>query len=254
MMIDWKDLFDNYGVKLVSKTDKNKGAYVLNAGQLEALAAAKTKPSTKRPATPFQISVLFDPSVDSVQASFYHAQRSQEADRDPEPRMGRQIISSWLEIGDEVIIGNIGTELYAAKLSAATSVGPSAASEIASKVDPKTILARAKKAKGKPKKSVKRRVEYIRDPYVVAGAIVRSNGICEMPNCTTTLFARNDGSPFLEVHHIIPLAENGDDTLVNAAALCPMCHRELHFGALKSKKRKSLKATIAALRGAGNKS
>lgn len=247
MSIDWKDLFDNFGVKKVSNTDKNRAAYVLNAEQLGAVTAAKIKPSKKRPASPFEVKVLFDSGTDSVDASYYHSKRSKEADRVPEPRLGREIISSWMEVGDEVIIGNIGRQLYASKLSAAATAGPDAAFEIASKVDPKTILKRAKKAVGKPAKAFRQRAEYVRDPYVIAGAIVRSKGKCEMPHCATKLFARGDGRPFLEVHHIVPLAEGGDDTLVNAAALCPMCHRELHFGALRFGKRKVLRKRIAKL-------
>ncbi|WP_080666815.1 HNH endonuclease signature motif containing protein [Variovorax paradoxus] len=38
------------------------------------------------------------------------------------------------------------------------------------------------------------------------------------------------GDPYLEVHHITPLALGGDDTVDNAWALCPNCHREKHFG------------------------
>lgn len=53
-------------------------------------------------------------------------------------------------------------------------------------------------------------------------------------------------SPFLEVHHVVPLADGGVDELGNAAALCPMCHRELHFGRDRLKKRGKLAATIAA--------
>jgi len=30
------------------------------------------------------------------------------------------------------------------------------------------------------------------------------------------------------VHHIIPLADGGPDTLENVAALCPNCHRKMH--------------------------
>lgn len=43
-------------------------------------------------------------------------------------------------------------------------------------------------------------------------------------------FRRLDGEIFLEVHHIIPLSEGGEDTVANAEALCPNCHREKHFG------------------------
>nr|WP_275041241.1 HNH endonuclease signature motif containing protein [Halomonas meridiana] len=41
---------------------------------------------------------------------------------------------------------------------------------------------------------------------------------------------KSDGSPYLEVHHRKPLAEGGDDTVANAIALCPNCHRAAHYG------------------------
>jgi predicted HNH restriction endonuclease len=81
---------------------------------------------------------------------------------------------------------------------------------------------------------------------MVAGALIRSNQACEMPFCSIPLFLKDDGQPFLEVHHVVPLAESGVDELGNAAALCPMCHRELHFGRDRLKKRAKLAAAIAA--------
>jgi 5-methylcytosine-specific restriction protein A len=37
----------------------------------------------------------------------------------------------------------------------------------------------------------------------------------------------------LEVHHKKQLSEGGEDTVENAIALCPNCHREAHYGDLK---------------------
>lgn len=68
-----------------------------------------------------------------------------------------------------------------------------------------------------------------RNADVVAAVQVRANGICEHC-CMPAPFKRRDGRPFLEVHHRIPLALDGLDTVENAIALCPNCHRELHFG------------------------
>lgn len=85
----------------------------------------------------------------------------------------------------------------------------------------------------------------MRDVYVVAAAILRYGGKCEMPGCTRNLFLKDDDSPYLEVHHVTPLAEDGDDTLVNAAALCPHCHRALHFGKDRMAKRGVLAKHIA---------
>ena len=39
---------------------------------------------------------------------------------------------------------------------------------------------------------------------------------------------KTEGDPFLEVHHIKWLARKGNDTLDNAVALCPNCHRRMH--------------------------
>jgi 5-methylcytosine-specific restriction protein A len=36
------------------------------------------------------------------------------------------------------------------------------------------------------------------------------------------------GLPYLEVHHVKPLAEKGSDQVTNAVALCPNCHRRCH--------------------------
>lgn len=47
-------------------------------------------------------------------------------------------------------------------------------------------------------------------------------------NSEAPFIRRTNGSPYLEVHHKTPLAEDGEDTVENAIALCPNCHRELH--------------------------
>lgn len=69
-----------------------------------------------------------------------------------------------------------------------------------------------------------------RDPQVVAAVERRANGICERCGKPAP-FLRPNGEPFLEVHHVEPLAEGGPDTVDNAVAICPNCHRECHYGA-----------------------
>ena len=71
---------------------------------------------------------------------------------------------------------------------------------------------------------------YSRNSDVIAEVLVRANGICERCGNPAPFNRTSDGSPYLEVHHIQHLAEGGDDTIVNAQALCPNCHREMHFG------------------------
>jgi hypothetical protein len=70
---------------------------------------------------------------------------------------------------------------------------------------------------------------YERDPLVRAFVLRRAKGKCECCG-EDAPFVDRDGEPFLEVHHIQPLAEGGDDVVENAAAICPNCHRECHHG------------------------
>jgi predicted HNH restriction endonuclease len=44
------------------------------------------------------------------------------------------------------------------------------------------------------------------------------------------MFETPDGTSYTEVHHIVPLAEGGEDTIENVACLCPAHHREIHLG------------------------
>jgi predicted HNH restriction endonuclease len=168
------------------------------------------------------------------------SERSDEADRTPEARMGQEFISAWANQGDVIVIGNIGKKLYAAKMREAS---PQEIGEVLAKAGrskSQNIIAKALKAKGKPKRIVRKQTDFVRDPHVVAAALIRAGGKCEGPGCTSKLFKREDGSTFLEVHHVVPLSEDGFDELANAAALCPMCHRELHFGKSRLSKRVSL--------------
>ncbi len=68
-----------------------------------------------------------------------------------------------------------------------------------------------------------------RDPKVKAWILKQSNGKCEL--CKNNApFIGKDGFPYLEVHHIKPLADGGSDTINNTVALCPNCHRMIHYG------------------------
>jgi hypothetical protein len=69
-----------------------------------------------------------------------------------------------------------------------------------------------------------------RNPDVVAEVLLRASGICERCHVPAPFNRASDGSPYLEVHHRVPLSQGGEDTIENAMALCPNCHRELHFG------------------------
>jgi len=83
-----------------------------------------------------------------------------------------------------------------------------------------------------PKKSQTSSTNYVRDPEVVAWILNSANGICECCKKPAP-FNKEDGTSFLEVHHLKQLADGGSDTTTNTIAVCPNCHRELHFGVNK---------------------
>ncbi|PWW40310.1 HNH endonuclease [Idiomarina loihiensis] len=74
---------------------------------------------------------------------------------------------------------------------------------------------------------------FVRNPDVVAEALLRADGLCESCGSKAPFLRKSDGSPYLEVHHIKRLADGGEDTLRNVKALCPNCHRESHYGSNK---------------------
>jgi 5-methylcytosine-specific restriction protein A len=70
----------------------------------------------------------------------------------------------------------------------------------------------------------------VRDPNVKAWVLEQAAGSCE--NCGLPApFMQEDGTPYLEVHHIKWLAQGGSDTVSNAVGICPNCHRAFHYGA-----------------------
>jgi 5-methylcytosine-specific restriction endonuclease McrA len=81
-----------------------------------------------------------------------------------------------------------------------------------------------------PERVIIKSYEYIRNPLVIIEALERANGKCEKCHKNAPFLRNKDNTPYLEVHHKIPLSQNGEDTLTNVLALCPNCHREEHFG------------------------
>ena len=73
---------------------------------------------------------------------------------------------------------------------------------------------------------------YARDPKIREAVKRRAQGRCEF--CDEPGFEDKDGVPYLECHHIIALANDGEDRMTNVIALCPNDHREAHFGKRRS--------------------
>lgn len=89
------------------------------------------------------------------------------------------------------------------------------------------ILAR-RQSKKKPKEITSTVIQRVRDPYIAEYARRRADGICQLCG-NPAPFNRSDGTPYLESHHIDWLANGGEDSIENTAALCPNCHRKMHI-------------------------
>jgi 5-methylcytosine-specific restriction endonuclease McrA len=89
---------------------------------------------------------------------------------------------------------------------------------------------RLSKARRKPLMRTVQIQVFDRNPDVVAEVLIRAAGYCERCGAQAPFRRASDGSPYLEVHHQVRLADGGDDTIENAVALCPNCHRQQHYG------------------------
>jgi 5-methylcytosine-specific restriction protein A len=81
-----------------------------------------------------------------------------------------------------------------------------------------------------PRKLVVSNVVFERDPDVVAEALSKAKGVCDECLNPAPFKRKKNGRPYLEVHHVVPLSKGGHDSISNAVALCPNCHRKAHFG------------------------
>lgn len=93
-------------------------------------------------------------------------------------------------------------------------------------------VAAEKRRKDKPSKKTVSAKQIIRDPYIAEYAKRRANGICQLCGCEAP-FLDSKGNPYLESHHIKWLSNGGEDSIENTTALCPNCHRKMHFVADK---------------------
>lgn len=102
--------------------------------------------------------------------------------------------------------------------------------EKSKRLSPKERQARLARASKKPFRTQVISTVILRNPDVVAEVLIRAAGVCEDCKRPAPFERATDGTPYLEVHHHDRLADDGDDTVQNAIALCPNCHRKAHYG------------------------
>ena len=85
---------------------------------------------------------------------------------------------------------------------------------------------KSKQEKTKSIRNIKTTV-YERDEDVAEYVKRRAKGVCDLCG-NRAPFENKKNEPYLEEHHIKWLSEGGDDSIDNAVALCPNCHRRMH--------------------------
>jgi 5-methylcytosine-specific restriction protein A len=98
----------------------------------------------------------------------------------------------------------------------------------------------------KPKRKKVEAYDWERSPEVKAWVLKEAGGKCEL--CVKKAPFRTKTKLYLEVHHIRPLGKGGSDTTDNAVALCPNCHKALHFAKDKEKLKGKVKDKVARIR------
>lgn len=96
--------------------------------------------------------------------------------------------------------------------------------------DDKSRRSRLDKAEKTPERIAIRSSGFRRNPDVIVEVLKRAEGKCEECFRNAPFKKRSNGDPYLEVHHKIMLSAGGEDSIANAIAVCPNCHRKLHFG------------------------
>ena len=132
---------------------------------------------------------------------------------------------------------NVGANVAKSIRTALNAPATLTPEDFAPTADDATLEQRAAKLERQPIKNEPKGIEkpeqiqssgksYVRDPEVRAWVRQQAEGKCE--GCGEPAPFEKSGHPFLEVHHVKHLAQEGSDRPSNAVALCPNCHRRCH--------------------------
>lgn len=85
--------------------------------------------------------------------------------------------------------------------------------------------------------------QYQRSDKIREYALARADGQCEACG-NAAPFDTPGGEPFLEVHHVDELGKGGADDPTLVVAICPNCHREVHYGEYGDELNEELRAKL----------
>jgi 5-methylcytosine-specific restriction protein A len=110
----------------------------------------------------------------------------------------------------------------------------------ARKLTDEELSTRARASKSNPGKKTISSTQYYRDQSVVEYVKRKAGGNCDLCGKGAP-FNNRGGEAYLECHHITWLSKGGADSIDNAAALCPNCHRKMHVLNPKADREKLLR-------------
>lgn len=91
------------------------------------------------------------------------------------------------------------------------------------------------------------RIAYQRSAEVKRYVLARAKGRCELCGEPAPFNRKSNQTPYLEPHHINRLSDGGLDHPLYVGAICPTCHRWIHFGTDGASRNEQLRAKVEAL-------
>lgn len=181
------------------------------------------------------IFVLLEHDVDGVSGTRQLPKRPKSDALKTSTSKFASIAGSYYEVGGLASLGTLVTKylkLESSTVPEVSTLNLEFDQELSKSLADSTEARRSRleTAPKKPRKITAITTVFARNTDVVAEVLLRANGFCEGCGSAAPFKRRSTGAPFLEVHHRTPLAEGGDDTVANAIALCPNCHRQRHYG------------------------
>jgi len=227
-----ENTFGNCACKIVSKTDVEKGAYLPNKEQREIMSSLNFVPMHENY---ISIKELF--TNRDLTISYYPSERIGSG-RSAEIRMGLSDLISYINVGDEILFTHDNENIYIYNITQGSDSETEDAIHLQMDID--LLKNRANNVNSRPTQIEQTVRIYPRNNTLKNYVKRRSDYSCEMPNCHYRAFKKIDGEAYIEVHHVIPLSEGGEDSVNNTVALCPNCHRKLHYAGNKEELRQIL--------------
>lgn len=217
----------HFAFKQIAPNDIKKGALLVTADQQAVLRMAGLEPEGGGTGDYMECSGYWGDDGSLVKFTYYGAERN--AHRAAEPRIGRltRLLSSGMYLF--IIWDGYGITFY--QCEGSDGFPPEPLPNLPLAFQPLRVAGYS---------------QWKRDTEVMAEAKARAGYKCEYPGCIWSPFLDAAGYPYVETHHIVPLAAGGPDILENCSALCPGCHRRAHFAS--PEEQLNMRQTLMALR------